>query len=91
MKLKKGYVLQPDGDKMILVSDGSHRDNETVFAYSNGTAAFVLQMLADSDGTVTEEDIVNQMIDIYDAPRELIERDVKSLICKIREADLIQD
>lgn len=90
MKLKKGYILQKDGNDYILVADGNNESIDALIGYSNDTAYFILEQLSKSDGTMTEKDVVDIMLDIYEAPREIIEKDVHKFIEKLDECGLVE-
>ncbi len=48
---------------------------------SNGTAGFIITCL---EKETTEDEIVEKMLAEYDAPREVIARDVKKVIEQLR-------
>lgn len=88
MKLKDEYVLEKDGEQYLLISK---KREEILFINSNNTTNFVLKMLSDSDGFIEQADIVERMLEYYDADRKLIERDLEELIKKMRKAGIIED
>lgn len=55
---------------------------------SNGTAGFIVECLK-SD--VTKEDIVEKMLEKYDADRERIEADVEKILDRLRNIGAIDD
>ena len=55
---------------------------------SNPTAAKIIELLADS---ITEEELVGKMCELYDADPAIIERDVKAVVSKLREIGAIDD
>lgn len=85
MKLKKGFVTHTTNNEQVLVAaDGSFNG----IAKSNQTAAFIVDCLKNN---VTEEDIVNLMTKEYDAPREIISKDVHNIIEKLKSIGAIEE
>jgi hypothetical protein len=86
MKLNSGFISHTDGDEKLLVSTGAAKFSGLV--RSNGTAGFILSCL---EQDTTEEEIVTRMLQTYDAPRELIERDVKKILSQLREIGALDE
>jgi len=79
MRLKEGFITHETGGEQIMVGTGSVSFAGLV--RSNHTAAFIVDMLK-SDTTKTA--IVDAMEAAYDAPREVLERDVEKILEKLR-------
>lgn len=77
MKLKKGFVTYESSDGQILTAAQGFRG----MARSNATAAFIIDCLKQE---TTEGAIVDRMVQKYDAPRAVIEGDVKRQIELLR-------
>ena len=78
MKLKNGFVTHTANNEQVLIAaDGSFNG----IAKSNQTAAFIIECLK-SD--TSEEEIVTKMLEKYDAPKEIISKDVHKIIDKLR-------
>lgn len=79
MKLKEGFItMQSDGEQ-IMVSVG-----DTKFAglvRSNKTAAFIVDCLKSE---TTKDAIVEAMAEKYDAPKDILAKDVEGIIAKLR-------
>lgn len=84
MKLKNGFVTHNTGGKQILVSANGEFNG---LAKSNATAAFIIDCLKEE---TTEEIIVDSMLALYDAPRDVIERDVKRVIDTLRSINALE-
>ena len=79
MKLNSGFISHDDGDEKLLVSTGGTSFSGLV--RSNSTAGFIITCL---ENETTEEEIIEKMLAEYDAPREVIERDVKKIVSQLR-------
>ena len=88
MKIRDELTLQKDGDQYFLVESGD--EEKALFIDSNSTASFVLDILAQSNGNVTQEDIIEQIIKCYDVEREIIKKDLDTLVDKMRVAGILE-
>lgn len=85
MRIKNGFITHETAAGQVMVSAGSDFSG---LVRSNRTAAFVIDLLKND---VTEEDIVSAMLEKYNAPREVIEKDVKALLSKLRGIGAIDE
>ena len=74
MKLKSTFVTHDTGDGLLMISAGGDFNG---MVRSNSTAKDIINMLAKD---TTEEKIIAAMLEKYDATREQIEKDVKSVL-----------
>ncbi len=85
MKLKDTYIThESDGEQILL-------DTSSSFAgliRSNKTAAFIVECLKEE---TTEEKIVEAMFEKYDAPRDVLGKDVSEVIEKLRKAGALEE
>ena len=79
MKLKENFITQQIDDEQIIVSTNSDFSG---MARSNTSAAFIVDCLK-SD--VSEDEIVDRMFEVYDAPRNVLAADVKKILNTLRE------
>ena len=86
MKLKSDYITQEVDDAQFLVGVGSASFNGII--RSNRTAAFIVDCLRKN---TTEEAIVDAMLKEYDAPREVIARDVKKVLETLRSVSALEE
>lgn len=86
MKLKDGFITHESGGEHITVTAGNTVFNGMV--RSNKTAGFIVECLRND---VTKEDIITKMLDKYDAPRELIEKDVEKILEQLQQIGAIDD
>ena len=84
MKLKDRFIVHDMGDEILLVS--ADDSVEQGFIRGNSTAAVIIKALADE---VSEEELVERLFESYDAPREVIEADVRRVIEKLHRIGAI--
>ena len=84
MKLKDTYITHDsDGEQILL-------DTSSSFAgliRSNKTAAFIVECLKDN---TTQENIVDAMSEKYDAPKDVLAKDVSDVIEKLRRVGALE-
>ena len=85
MKLKDTYITHDsDGEQILL-------DTSSSFAgliRSNKTAAFIVECLKDD---TTQEKIVEAMFEKYDAPKDVLAKDVADVIEKLRKVGALDE
>ena len=85
MKLKDTYIThESDGEQILL-------DTSSSFAgliRSNKTAAFIVECLKEE---TTQEKIVEAMFEKYDAPRDVLAKDVSDVIEKLRKVGALDE
>ena len=85
MKLKDTYITHDsDGEQILL-------DTSSSFAgliRSNKTAAFIVECLKEE---TTEEKIVEAMFEKYDAPKDVLAKDVSDVIEKLRKVGALDE
>lgn len=86
MRLKEGFITHESNGEHITVTAGNTAFNGMV--RSNRTAGFIVECLKNN---VTREDIVERMLEKYDAPRELIVKDVEKILEQLRSIGAIDD
>lgn len=78
MKLNSSFITYDNGEDHILMDSSS---NFSGIAHANATTAFILECLKEE---TTKEEVVDKMFEKYDAPREILERDVDKILEKLR-------
>ena len=86
MKLNSGFISHNDGEDTLLVSTSAVRFSGLV--RSNPTAGFIIDCLKTD---TTEDEIVSKMCEMYDAPEEIIRRDVKKIVEQLRGIGAIDE
>ena len=85
MKLKESYITHDsDGEQILL-------DTSSSFAgliRNNKTAAFIVECLKED---TTQEKIVEAMFEKYDAPKDVLAKDVSDVIEKLRKVGALYE
>ena len=85
MKLKDTYITHDsDGEQILL-------DTSSSFAgliRNNKTAAFIVECLKEE---TTQEKIVEAMFEKYDAPKEVLAKDVSDVMEKLRKVGALYE
>lgn len=85
MKLKETYITHESSGEQILL------DTSSSFAgliRSNRTAAFIVECLKED---TTEEKIVEAMFEKYDAPKDVLAKDISEVLEKLRKVGAIDE
>lgn len=86
MKLKDDFIIQMIDDTQFMIPVGSESFGGIV--RSNKTAAFIVDQLKEE---TAEEKIVNALCEKYDAPREVIEKDVRKILDTLRSINALEE
>ena len=85
MKLKDTYITHDsDGEQIMLDTSGSFAG----LIRNNKTAAFIVECLKED---ITEENIVEAMFEKYDAPKDVLAKDVSDVIEKLRKVGALDE
>lgn len=88
MKIKSGFVLDEVGGAFLAVAVGERAGEMRVLIKLNSTGAFLWSIISDND--VTEEYLVDRMMENYGIDRSLAERDVKVFVEKLIAGGLLE-
>lgn len=86
MRLRDGFITHASNGEHITVTAGNTAFNGMI--RSNQTAGFIMECLKND---VTKEDIVEKMLEKYDAARERIVSDVDKVLEQLRSIGAIDD
>ena len=86
MRLKDGFITHEGAEEHITVPAGGLSFSGMI--RSNQTAGFIVECLKDE---VTAEQIVEKMLEKYDAPKERITRDVEDVLEKLRGIGALEE
>lgn len=86
MILKNGFITHDTEGEQIMVATGNI--NFAGLVRSNKTAAFIVDSLKTE---TTKEAIVDAMAEKYDAPREVIDKDVETILEKLRSIGALDE
>lgn len=84
MKLNKNFLVHTKENDTVVVPTGDAGFSGVV--KGNETLGAILDLLKKD---ITEENIIESMLKVYDAPREMIEKDVKTTISRLKEIGAI--
>ena len=85
MKLKDTYITHDsDGEQILLDTSSSF----VGLIRSNKTAAFIVECLKEE---TTQENIVEAMFEKYDAPKDVLAKDVSDVIEKLRKVGALDE
>ena len=87
MKLKKGFITHTVGEEQMMVATGPASRIFHGLIRSNETAAFIVDRLKKE---TTERDIVEAMRREYDAPEDVVARDVHRIVEQLREIGALE-
>lgn len=85
MKIKKGFEIKSVEGIHIVVPTADNVSMAGVITL-NDTALYVWNLLLND---VTRDQIIDKMASDYDAPREVIEKDVDELLESFKQNDLL--
>ncbi|MBE6533276.1 MAG: PqqD family protein [Ruminococcaceae bacterium] len=85
MKLNKTFITHNSANEQLMISVGGSFNG---MVRSNPTAARIIEILKKE---VTREEIIDKMLDEYDAPRSIIEQDVDKIVASLREIGAIDE
>ena len=88
MKLKEGFLLHHVGGEHMVVATGEAGKAFNGLVRNNATANFIFEQLLKE---TTEEQIIDAMLEKYDASREQITADVKCVLKQMREAGFLDE
>lgn len=88
MKIKDGYILKKVAGENIVIATGEERLSFNGIITFNEVGAEVFARL---DGTRTQEEIVDEIASVYNAPREVISEDINKLIEKMKNHGLLEE
>ena len=85
MKLKDNFIThETDGEQIMVAAGGSFAG----MVRSNATAAFIVDCLKTD---TTEAEILDKMLGKYDADAEVMAKDIKAIIEKLRKIGAIDE
>ncbi len=86
MHLKYTFETMEFDDRIVAVPLSDNMDDYRGIIKLNETAAFIFNLLKED---VTEDDLVNTLENVYDAPREVLLSDIRKYLHEFQEKGLI--
>lgn len=85
MKLNSNFIIYANDEDHILMDTASEFSG---IVHSNHTAADIVELL---QSETTQEEIVQKMMERYDASEEVVARDVKKILATLRSIHAIDE
>lgn len=86
MKLNPNFITQDIDDSQFLVPIGN--ENFHGIVKNNKSAAFIVNCLQDD---TTEEEILEKMINHYNAPKEVLQKGITTVLSKLRDIGALEE
>lgn len=86
MKIVSGFVVREVGGKTFAVATGDLAKKFHGMITLGGSGKEIWEALQND---VTEEQIVDKLLDVYDVDRETAAKDVSAFLSKLRKAGLL--
>lgn len=87
MKLKKGIVLGNIDGQDFAIATGKLSKTVNGIINNNESANYIFKLLQKEQ---TEDSIVDAMVERYDAEESVIRADVRELLAKLEEFDILE-
>lgn len=88
MKLRDGFITYTTDGEQIMVAAGAAAAHFQGMVRSNRTAAYIVDCLMVE---TTEAELVDRMAAKFDAPREVIARDVARILVQLRQIGALDE
>lgn len=87
MKLKDGLLRHEIMGEAMLVPTGKISETFNGIVKGNETAGFILKLLQDEH---TQEELVQAVLEEYDAQEEIVKEDVARVLSELENAGLLE-
>lgn len=87
MKIKDGFILRDVGGRTFVVAVGKLSKKFQGMITLNETGKIIWSTLTSE---ATREDVINALKKEYDAPIEVIKKDVDTFIAKLTEENILE-
>lgn len=88
LKIKKGFILREVSGSYIVVAVGTASKEFKGLITLNETGAFLWERLVDGND---KKGLVAALLDEYDAPQDIIEKDVEDFLQTITKGNLVEE
>ena len=94
MKISKEFILKEMGNfigeqTFIVIAVGETAQKFKAYLTLNESGAFIFNKL--QEGVNDISDIVKSMLELYDAPKEVIEKDVLAVVDVLKKSGVINE
>lgn len=87
MKIKKGFILREVAGTTLVVATGALSKSFLGVIKLNETGKVIWHLLEEG---ASEQDVIDKLASEYDAPKELIEQDVRAFISKLEKDNILE-
>ena len=88
MKLHNGFITYSTGGEQIMVAAGGASEVFHGMVRSNETAAFIIDTLKTE---ISREALLEKLCDRYEAPADLIDRDLERVLNSLRKIGALDE
>lgn len=88
MKLHNGFITYSTGGEQIMVAAGNASAIFRGMVRSNETAAYIIDCLKEE---ISREELLNKLCARYDAPADLIDRDLERVLESLRRIGALDE
>lgn len=88
MKLHNGFITYSTGGEQIMVAAGNASAVFRGMVRSNETAAYIIDCLKEE---ISREELLNKLCARYDAPADLIDRDLERVLESLRRIGALDE
>lgn len=88
MKLHNGFITYSTGEEQIMVAAGNASAVFRGMVRSNETAAYIIDCLKEE---ISREALLNKLCARYDAPAEVIDRDLEQVLESLRRIGALDE
>ena len=88
MKLHNGFITYSTGSEQIMVAAGTASDVFRGMVRSNETAAFIIDCLKTE---ISREALLEKLCARYDAPADIIDRDLERVLDSLRKIGALDE
>ena len=88
MKLHNGFITYSTGSEQIMVAAGTASEVFRGMVRSNETAAYIIDCLKQE---ITRDELVEMLCNRYEAPREIISRDLDKVLDTLRKIGALDE
>lgn len=88
MKLCNGFITYSADGEQIMVAAGPAAERFRGMVRSNETAAYLIDCLKEE---TSRDGLIEKMLEKYDAPREVIARDVDAVLESLRKIGALDE
>ena len=88
MKRRDGFITYNSGSEQIMVAAGAASDVFRGMVRSNATAGYIIECL---NQEITQEELTDKLCQRYEAPREIISRDLQRVLDSLRQIGALDE